>query len=189
MSYKIGEPIDMNFSPRRGDILLNKEHPLTLIEYYYLTDDSSLKVNKNFNKELLRHELLIKIIRRKEIIWGQVKYDLKHFPENNSNGYTAYRKNISYSTYCYYNNPKQFKRLYGSRYRSLPSQKIKIINGKKMKVILDHSFCRKMDGKGLFCSYRHNRKNLPLTTLVKQNYIYGGNIYDYIILVKDQINH
>lgn len=186
--------IDKSYVPKIGDILCNGAHPLIIIQNVYYLDKISYRVDKSYNLQLIKHEALKKIIRRKEIIWSQHKEDLRLFPEAEDKVYpnnmdTSNRKdpNLNFWTYLYHNDRHQCRRLYHSRYSSIPSRKIRVIIGKKTMVTVGHGLCKtfvkNIDGTiDMYkCYHWDGYGSNPLSALVTQGFKYIGNIYyDYL---------
>jgi len=179
--------IDKSYVPKVGDILWNDDHPLITIQSVYALDKTSLRVNKNYNLKLLKHEALMKITARKEEIWNQHKNDLKFFPEISRKQVTINRdKNVKYFSYLFYNNYNQYKRLYQSKYSSPPTRKVKVVTGQKTMVRVTHGLCKSFyihNGKQMIksCFYWGGIKSTAVSTLITQNFKYLGNIYQDLL--------
>jgi hypothetical protein len=174
--------IDKNYVPRVGDVLSNATHPLVIVERVYTLPKRSSRVNKNYNDHLFKHEALKKIIKRKEIIWEQHKFDYRLFPEQNVSHLLSRsnRKNLFYSVYLFYTNPEQYKRLYTSNYRYSPQRRNRVIIGKKTMVTINHGLCFKIynSREKTPCLAWYRRYSVPLSYLINQKYAYQGNIYE-----------
>jgi hypothetical protein len=182
--------IDKDYEPHVGDVLSSIEHSLIIIENIYNLDKKSYVVNKNYNDHLFKHELLHKVITRREIIWEQHKLDLKLFPEKVINKHVQ-RQNMSYLLYCMYNDYPRYHRLYQSKYYYPPTNKIRVVTGKKPMVRVNHGLCFKKveDSKRKYyptgqigCCYWYGKKATPLVSLINQKFVYNGNIHKDIIL-------
>jgi len=173
--------IDKYYVPRVGDVLSNDEHSLATIEIVYSLNRMSSRINRSYNDQLFKRELLKKVIQRKEIIWDQHKLDYKLFPEASSIGQTGgeKRKSTDYMMYCFYNDMKQYKRLYCSKYRYEPNPKIRVVTSQKTMVRVNHGLClRDNEHK---CYYWGGKHATPLSLLINQKFIYHGNIYSDIL--------
>ena len=175
ISNTINNFIDKNYTPRPGDILSNNYHSLMIVEKFYTLDRASRRINRNYNEQLTRYEWLKKVIRRKEIIWDQHKNDLKLFPDKKQASSNISRVNMSYKTYCYYNYPNQFDRLYGSKYRNFPKRKVLVTTGVKKMMRISHATCSCTND--FFGGYS---KATPLSSLITQKTVYKGNIHALI---------
>ena len=178
--------IDKDYMPLPGDVLSNEHHPLIIIEGIYYLNKTSSKVNRNYNDQIVKHELLKKIITRKEAIWNQHKLDYTLFPERTTNNQTGgdKRNNINYQRYCFYNDQRQYVRLYKSRYTFPPTSKIRVVTGKKTMMRVNHGLCKSnyVSADGTIgtksCTYWYGRQSMPLTLLVSKGFIYHGNVYN-----------
>jgi hypothetical protein len=179
--------VDKDYVPRVGDVLSNYEHPLITIEVVYERNRYSSRVNRNYNDQLFKYEVLQKIIQRKEIIWHQHKYDLQLFPTTNTSIHPTLkdRDNLTYPLYLFYNDNQQYHRLYASKYHYKPTTKVSMVIGTKTVVRASHALCTHQQvGSGVIisCDYWYGKRATALTYLVNHNYIYKGNIYDDIML-------
>jgi hypothetical protein len=186
--------IDKNYVPQVGDVLSNNKHSCITIETVYDLDRSSYRVNRNYNDQLAKYEVLQKIIQRKEIIWAQHKLDFQLFPITTPAHRGAdeeqtleIRKNLTLAMYLFYNDNKQYKRIYCSRYRLGPDKKVRVIIGAKTMVRVNHGLCLEKVGVSQYntsgqrgCCYWYGKKSMPLGSLVAQKYIYRGNIFTVI---------
>ena len=168
--------IDKDYVPKIGDVLSNDIHPCIIIETIYSLDKKSLRVNKNYNDHMFKHELLHGVIQKREIIWEQHKFDLEFFPETNSPNPFADRINVSYRTYCFYHDHKRYQRLYQSKYYSQPDRKVRVVIGQNPMVRVSHVLCIYSNGKNR-CYYWGGKNAMALSSLVNQKFVYQGNIY------------
>ncbi len=177
--------IDKNYVPRVGDVLSNVTHPLVIVERVYALPKRSLRVNRNYYDQLFKHELIKKVIEKREIIWEQHKNDLKLFPEVALLGRD--HTNTLYKTYLFYNDRNRHERLYRSKYAYAPNRKIRVITGFKTMVRLSHGLCRyqpilshheqnDQDYYSRACPYWYGKHATALSYLINNQFIYCGNI-------------
>jgi hypothetical protein len=193
---KLQTVIDKDYVPQVGDVLSNDKHSCITIEMIYKLDRYSYRVNRNYNDDLFKYEALKKVIRRKEIIWSQHKFDFQLFPVtspahrgNDEEQTIDIRKNITFHIYLFYNDNKQYQRLYNSKYDFPPQRKSRVIIGKKIMVRVNHSLCREevpadekqYHSSGRGCYYWYGKKATPLGSLVNQKFVYHGNIYSDLL--------
>jgi hypothetical protein len=183
--------IDKNYVPQVGDVLSNNKHSCITIETVYDLDRSSYRVNKNYNDDLFKYEALKQVVRRKEIIWDQHKLDFQLFPVTSPAHRGAdeeqtleIRKNLTLAMYLVYNDNKQYKRIYCSKYCLGPDKKVRVITGAKTMVRVNHGLCReKVEVTQYYpsgqrgCYYWYGKHATPLISLINQKFVYHGNIY------------
>lgn len=192
--------LDKDYKPQMGDVLyLEGEHPFAMIQGIYVLDRYGMRKDKDFNKKMIRHEVLHKIIRRKEIIWSQHREDFEYFPNNIREDHPRYyyltslsRDSMSYNFYCSVYKQREHQRLYNSKYYYEPVEKIRTKIGERTMITVNHSFCRsnidikdgvivmgKQTGQYWYglCSYYGSKRSLPLSHYINNQYRYIGNVY------------
>ena len=179
--------LDKSYVPNIGDILrLRDNHPFVVIENVYFLNKRGIRVNKDYDKEYIRHLALQKIIRRKEIIWSQHKNDFDLFPETIIYRTTATRDTMTYSGYCLMQRQAEFNRLYNSKYTIAPKRKKTQITGEQMIVTATHRLCKfgieteeNEEPRDItYCSHYGATRSLPLSRYITQGYECIGNVYE-----------
>lgn len=187
--------IDKNYQPTIGDVLyLEGQHPFVVVTRVYELPIYKKTNNADFQKELIRYSLIHKIIRKKEKLWQEDRFDLNLFPEDPIGAKRikySDRGGIAYATYCAIHDPTRYQRLYLSKYFQYPQMQKRQQVGTRKMITVTHSLCvtdlelnktssvygGRVGWGGKYCIFYGSSRSLPLSHYITNRYKYRGNVY------------